>query len=98
MSTLLKIPHRKLYLAGATLALTCLGFIGSARAANRPTPAKTHVVSVLGDEILLDGAPTKIKGLRTSNALMTDATTKELIDNLTPFQSYGMNTVSVFVM
>ncbi|MES2696265.1 MAG: hypothetical protein V4773_22525 [Verrucomicrobiota bacterium] len=57
-----------------------------------------HVLSVAGAEILFDGKPTKIIGLRTSNALMSDKTTQELIDNLSAFKSYGVNTVSVFVM
>lgn len=60
--------------------------------------AAGHVLSVAGDQILLDGAPTKLVGLRMSNALMTDATTQELIDHLAAFQSYGVNTISVYVM
>lgn len=57
-----------------------------------------HVVSVAGDAILLDGTPVKLLGLRTSNALMSDATTEELIEQLGVFQGYGVNTVSVYVM
>jgi hypothetical protein len=59
---------------------------------------KGHILSVSGAEILFDGKPIKVIGLRTSNALMSDKTTQELIDNLSPFKSYGVNTVSVFVM
>ncbi|HEX2862143.1 MAG TPA: TIM barrel protein [Lacunisphaera sp.] len=60
--------------------------------------ASGHVVSVRGPDILLDGAPVKLLGLRTSNALMSDATTQELIDHLDAFRSHGVNTISVYVM
>lgn len=60
--------------------------------------ANAGVVSVKGDEILYDGKPIKIIGLRCSAALISDATTKQLIDNLDVFKSYGLNTVSVFFM
>lgn len=65
---------------------------------NLVTAPRSRVVSVSGSDILFDGTPIKIIGLRTSNALMSDATLKELLDNLSPFKSYGVNTVSVFVM
>jgi hypothetical protein len=54
--------------------------------------------SVKGERILLNGEPIKIIGLRCSNALMSDGTTKQLIDRLDEFKSYGVNTVSVFFM
>ena len=57
-----------------------------------------NVVSVAGPEILLNGAPIKIKGLRCSAALRSDETARQLIEQLASFQSYGVNTVSVFVM
>lgn len=50
------------------------------------------------DIILLDGQETKIIGLRCSNALINDKTADELIAALDMFQSYGINTVSVFLM
>lgn len=62
------------------------------------TAAGGHVISVAGREIRFDGKPVKLLGLRASNALMTDATTQELIDHLEVFQSYGVNTISVYVM
>jgi len=46
---------------------------------------------VNGQEIL-------ILGLRCSNALLSDKTTQDLIDHLDPYKSYGINTVSVFLM
>jgi len=57
-----------------------------------------NAVSVEGDQILLNEQPTKIIGLRCSNALISDATTDDLIANLDVYQSYGLNTVSVFFM
>lgn len=55
-------------------------------------------LSVQDEGLLLNGQPFKVIGLRLSNALISDATTKQLIDNLDVFKSYGVNTVSVFVM
>lgn len=55
-------------------------------------------VSVEGDQILFNARPIKIIGLRCSNALMSDETTRQLIDNLDTFKSFGVNTVSVFFM
>jgi hypothetical protein len=60
--------------------------------------AGDNIVSVEGDQILLNESPTKIIGLRCSNALISDATTDDLIANLDVYQSYGLNTVSVFFM
>ena len=56
------------------------------------------MLSISGDQILVDGQPTKLVGLRMSNALMSDATAQELIDHLDAFRSYGVNVVSVYVM
>jgi len=55
-------------------------------------------VTVRGEDILLNGEVTKIVGLRCSNALVSDAATSGLIGALDTFRSYGVNTVSVFVM
>ena len=57
-----------------------------------------YVVSVKNDQILLNGQPIKVLGLRCSNALMTEETTKALIDELDIYKSFGVNTVSVFFM
>lgn len=55
-------------------------------------------LTIKGDQILLNDQPTKILGLRCSNALISDATTDDLIAALDLYQSYGLNTVSVFLM
>ena len=55
-------------------------------------------VSIDGEHILLNDEPVKIIGLRCSNALIDDASAQLLIDNLDTFKSYGLNTVSVFLM
>lgn len=60
--------------------------------------ASDNVFSVRGSEIMLNGQPTKLLGLRCSNALISDTTTQDLIDQLDTFRSYGINTVSVFFM
>lgn len=53
---------------------------------------------VRGDQILLNGEPFKIIGLRCSNALISDRTTRDLIDYLPVYRQSGINTVSVFFM
>jgi hypothetical protein len=57
-----------------------------------------NVLTVAGAEILLNGTPIKIKGLRCSAALRTDETARQLIEQFGNFQGYGVNTVSVYVM
>jgi hypothetical protein len=58
----------------------------------------TPRLAVQGDRILLDGRETKLIGLRCSNALISDETTDALIGALDLHRSYGINTVSVFIM
>lgn len=55
-------------------------------------------ISIEGDRILLREAPVTVIGLRCSNALISDATTDDLIAALDLYQSYGVNTISVYVM
>jgi hypothetical protein len=57
-----------------------------------------YIFSIEGNQVLLNDTEIKIIGLRTSNALISDATTQQLIDNLEVFKSYGINTVSVYFM
>ncbi|UCD49142.1 MAG: hypothetical protein JSW27_16605 [Phycisphaerales bacterium] len=63
-----------------------------------PALAGNYVFSVRGEKTYLSGTPLLVKGLRCSNALISDAAAQELIDNLDTFASYGINTVSVFFM
>ena len=44
--------------------------------------AGEHAFDVRGDQLLLDGEPFKVIGLRCSNALISDRTTDELIGRL----------------
>src|SRR3974390_1877729 len=60
--------------------------------------AGEYALRVKGDQIVLNDRPVKILGLRCSNALISDAKTDELIANLDVFKSYGVNTISVFLM
>ena len=63
-----------------------------------PVKAGHCVFSVKGKKVYLNGNEFKVIGLRCSNALVSDADVKELIENLDVFKSYGVNTVSVFFM
>lgn len=55
-------------------------------------------LAVSGDQILLNDQAVKILGMRCSNALVSDATTDDLIAALDLYRSYGVNTISVFLM
>jgi hypothetical protein len=57
-----------------------------------------NMLTVAGAEIYLNGVPIKIKGLRCSAALISDASVDQLIGYLAEFQTYGVNTISVFLM
>ncbi|MBC8470422.1 MAG: DUF5060 domain-containing protein [Planctomycetes bacterium] len=60
--------------------------------------AGDYIFAVKGDKTYLNGQEFLVKGLRCSNALISDRTTDELIANLDTFARYGVNTVSVFFM
>lgn len=60
--------------------------------------AGEYVFAVRGDQLLLNGRPFKVLGLRCSNALISNQTTQDLIDHLPQYKDYGVNTVSVFFM
>ena len=49
--------------------------------------------TVQGTCTLLNGREFLVKGLRCSNALISDAATEELVGNLDLFAGYGVNTV-----
>lgn len=75
------------------LLILCLGaMITACSTADKPE------LSIRGDELLLDGEPVKLLGLRCSNALVSDTSTDELIAHLDLYKSYGLNTISVFFM
>lgn len=60
--------------------------------------AGDYVFTVRNEKTYLNGQEFLVKGLRCSNALISDETTDELIANLDTFARYGVNTVSVFFM
>jgi hypothetical protein len=66
--------------------------------ANTTVYAGKYTFSVKGERTYLNNREVLVIGLRCSNALISDATTQQLIDNLDTFASYGVNTVSVFFM
>jgi hypothetical protein len=57
-----------------------------------------YVFGIEGSRLTLNDQAFKVIGLRCSNALISDSTTQDLIDHLGAFKSYGVNTVSVFLM
>lgn len=57
-----------------------------------------HIFSVKDGKTTLDGQPLLVKGLRCSNSLVSDVATADLITHLDLYASYGVNTVSVFLM
>jgi hypothetical protein len=57
-----------------------------------------NVLAIRGAEILFNGAPIKLQGLRCSAALISDQTTADLIAQLDAYRGYGVNTISVYVM
>ena len=79
------------------LSLLFTGLASQVHAAPAIQPS-AHVLTVEGRDILFDGKPTKIIGVRVSNALISEEKVKELIDNLDVFKSYGVNTIAVYVM
>ena len=80
-------------------AIVCLGLAVSPAAIAHSAPAGSrHALAVVGAELRLDGTPIKLQGLRTSAALMSDATTHDLIEHLDLFRSYGVNAVSVYII
>ena len=60
--------------------------------------AGTYTFTIKGEKTYLNGKEFLVKGLRCSNALISDKTADELIANLDTFKDYGLNTVSVYFM
>ncbi len=65
---------------------------------SQPILAGEYIFSIKGEKTYLNGKDFLVKGLRCSNALISDKTTGELIGNLDVFKGYGLNTVSVYFM
>lgn len=66
----------------------------------RPAPVQAgkYAFTVQGNKTFINERRIVVKGLRCSNALVSDESAEELIANLDTFASYGINTVSVFFM
>jgi hypothetical protein len=58
--------------------------------------AGKYTFTVKGEKTFLNDKEILVIGLRCSNALISDAKTKELIDHLDKFASYGVNTIGVY--
>jgi hypothetical protein len=82
----LQVSLKKSFITLLLVLISISGFAGK------------YKFSISGNRLLLNGTEIKIIGLRTSNALISDASTKQLIDNLDVFKLYGINTVSVYFM
>lgn len=78
--------------------LGLIALVSCFAATTQKTAGPQSVLSISGDELRLNGVPIKIQGLRTSAALISEATTHDLIQHLDVFRSYGVNAISVYVM
>ena len=78
--------------AGAAVLAAC------ASSGNKGAQLTKHSFTVHDGKTWLDDQPILVKGLRCSNALVNDEAAASLIDHLDEFASYGVNTVSVFLM
>lgn len=60
--------------------------------------AQSKALTIRGDQLFHNGEPVKLVGLRCANALISDASTDSLIAKLNLYKSFGLNTVSVYLM
>lgn len=60
--------------------------------------AGRYVFRVKGNKTYLNDKDILIAGLRCSNALYSQKSTEDLINHLDEYKSYGVNTVSVYIM
>lgn len=91
MSTRTTLTRRALALAALLALAGCAGL-------QQPAGGRGNQLSVAGSDILLNGKPFKVKGVRLSNALTSDASTEQALRSLDDFKAYGLNTVSVYIM
>jgi hypothetical protein len=63
-----------------------------------PPPTTNKGLSISGMDILNNGVPTKIWGVRVGSASQTQSLTDKLISNLDSYKSYGVNTMAVYYM
>ena len=57
-----------------------------------------NIFSVRGSDTFLNDQKIQVIGLRCSNSLISDEITNDLINQLDVYKSFGINTVSVFLM
>jgi len=89
----------KITLTRRALALAAaMALAGCTAVGDRVGGSRGHDLSVAGSDILLDGKPIKLKGVRLSNALTTDSTAEQAVRSLDTFGGYGLNTVTVYIM
>ena len=78
--------------ATVILATTFCAFVPMTKGPNKNT------LIIDKNEILCNGYPVKLIGLRSSNALISDKATADLIKSLDQYKPSGLNTISVFIM
>jgi hypothetical protein len=60
--------------------------------------ASNYVFTVKGNKTYLNDQQILVAGIRCSNALIYNEATSDLINHMDEYKSYGVNTISVFVM
>ena len=81
--------------AAGLVAVGAASFVRPAGAIGRGGSA----VTVEGNKVLVGGVSFKIRGLRLSNALVSDKATTDLVERgLDRYRRYGVNMISVYVM
>lgn len=84
---------RRLYLVGMLL-LSSVCLAGEEQ--NGERPATGPLLTVKGDQFLLDGKPFDIWGVRVASATKDQKQTDHLIQQLDEYKRHGVNTVTVF--
>ena len=64
-------------------------------ASTLPTPYPSPILTRKGTKFLLNNTPVSMFGLRTANALESDAVTQKLIKNLGKMKSYSIQSINV---
>jgi hypothetical protein len=83
----MKTEMKKIFLLNAACLLTVLSVF-----------SQGNVFVVNGNQTFLNGKEFQVIGLRVSNSLYSEGTTRDLIGHLDLYKDYGINTVSVFLM
>lgn len=61
-----------------------------------PLSASGPVVGVRGQDVLVDGSPVRLWGVRVASATQSEVLTEQLIANLDDYRAHGVNAITVF--